>query len=200
MCIRDRYKALKMPQIKSLITDSERTKTVTKAEKKDVPEEDPEEIIRQQIKEFEKQFPDKQFEEKFDDSVPVVRSYDWIKQYKPRKPQYVNKVKTGYEWNKYNQTHFDQDNLPPKVVQGYKFNIFYPDLVDKAITPQYYLEMTDNPDYCTIRFSAGPPYEDIAFKILNREWETNDKHGFVSIFEKGILHLYFNFRRIRYRR
>ena len=23
------------------------------------------------------------------------------------------------------------DNPPPKIVQGYKFNIFYPDLIDK---------------------------------------------------------------------
>lgn len=41
---------------------------------------------------------------------------------------------TGFEWNKYNQTHYDLDNPPPKVVQGYKFNIFYPDLIDKVTT------------------------------------------------------------------
>ena len=29
----------------------------------------------------------------------------------------------GYEWNKYNQTHYDMDNPPPKIVQGYKFNV-----------------------------------------------------------------------------
>jgi hypothetical protein len=38
----------------------------------------------------------------------------------------------GYEWNKYNQTHYDFDNPPPKVVQGYKFNILYHDLVDRT--------------------------------------------------------------------
>ena len=27
----------------------------------------------------------------------------------------------SYEWNKYNQTHYDGDNPPPKTVQGYKF-------------------------------------------------------------------------------
>lgn len=32
----------------------------------------------------------------------------------------------GYQWNKYNSTHYDYDNPPPKVVMGYKFNIFYP--------------------------------------------------------------------------
>jgi hypothetical protein len=39
----------------------------------------------------------------------------------------------GYEWNKYNQTHYDTDNPPPKVVQGYKFNILYHDLIDKQV-------------------------------------------------------------------
>ena len=38
----------------------------------------------------------------------------------------------GYDWNLYNKTHYDIDNPPPKVVQGYKFNIFYPDLLDKT--------------------------------------------------------------------
>lgn len=46
---------------------------------------------------------------------------------------------TGFEWNKYNQTHYDMDNPPPKIVQGYKFNIFYPDLINKSSTPQYFL-------------------------------------------------------------
>lgn len=46
---------------------------------------------------------------------------------------------TGFEWNKYNQTHYDMDNPPPKIVQGYKFNIFYPDLINKGSTPQYFL-------------------------------------------------------------
>ncbi|KAJ8883407.1 hypothetical protein PR048_015250 [Dryococelus australis] len=49
------------------------------------------------------------------------------------------KVHTGFEWNKYNQTHYDMDNPPPKIVQGYKFNIFYPDLIDKGTTPEYFL-------------------------------------------------------------
>lgn len=49
------------------------------------------------------------------------------------------RVHTGFEWNKYNQTHYDMDNPPPKIVQGYKFNIFYPDLINKNSTPEYYL-------------------------------------------------------------
>ena len=53
---------------------------------------------------------------------------------------------------------------------------------------------------CLLIFKAGPPYEDIAFKILNKEWEYSHKKGFKSTFERGILHLYFNFKRNRYRR
>lgn len=53
---------------------------------------------------------------------------------------------------------------------------------------------------CLLIFHAGPPYEDTAFKILNKEWEYSHKKGFKSTFERGILHLYFNFKRNRYRR
>ncbi|KAI3964381.1 hypothetical protein MKW92_045734 [Papaver armeniacum] len=95
----------------------------------------------------------------------------------PRKPKYFNRVHTGYEWNKYNQTHYDHDNPPPKTVQGYKFNIFYPDLVDKTKAPTYTIEKVEgsNGETCLIRFHAGPPYEDIAFKIVNKEWEYSHK-------------------------
>lgn len=65
--------------------------------------------------------------------------YLWSDKYRPRKPRYFNRVHTGFEWNKYNQTHYDMDNPPPKIVQGYKFNIFYPDLIDKNGTPEYFL-------------------------------------------------------------
>lgn len=157
--------------------------------------------------------------------------YWWHDKYRPRKPKYFNRVHTGYEWNKYNQTHYDHDNPPPKIVQGYKFNIFYPDLVDKSKAPTYTIEKDgDSAETCIIRFHAGPPYEDIvcyciflkqltictllkilqktnsilcvkqAFRIVNKEWEYSHKKGFKCTFERGILHLYFNFKRYRYRR
>jgi len=120
--------------------------------------------------------------------------------YRPRKPRYFNRVKTGYDWNKYNQTHYDHDNPPPKTVQGYKFNIFYPDLLDRTRTPKFFLEPADSDEYCIIRFHAGPPYEDVAFKIVNKEWEYARKHGFRCVFDRGILQLHFNFKRHRYRK
>ena len=33
--------------------------------------------------------------------------YSWEDKYRPRKPRYFNRVHTGYEWNKYNQTHYE---------------------------------------------------------------------------------------------
>ncbi|KAL6517119.1 hypothetical protein OROHE_017825 [Orobanche hederae] len=127
--------------------------------------------------------------------------YWWHDKYRPRKPKYFNRVHTGYEWNKYNQTHYDHDNPPPKVVQGYKFNIFYPDLVDKSKAPIYTIEKDgDSSETCIMRFHAGPPYEDIAFRIVNKEWEYSHKKGYKCTFERGILHVYFNFKRYRYRR
>lgn len=127
--------------------------------------------------------------------------YLWSDKYRPRKPRYFNRVHTGFEWNKYNQTHYDMDNPPPKIVQGYKFNIFYPDLIDKSTTPEYFLTpCSDNKDFANLRFHAGPPYEDIAFKIVNREWEYSYKRGFRCQFHNNIFQLWFHFKRYRYRR
>ena len=139
-------------------------------------------------------------ENMFNEIVPISISYDWANKYKPIKPRYSNRVRIGYEWNKYNQAHYDFDNPPPKIIQGYKFNIFYPYLIDKTKTPEYTLERADCADMCIIRFHAGAPYEDIAFKIANREWDMTERAGFKNVFDKGILRLYFKFKRYRYKR
>lgn len=34
-------------------------------------------------------------------------NYTWEDKWRPRKPRYFNRVHTGYEWNKYNQTHYE---------------------------------------------------------------------------------------------
>ncbi|KAM9685578.1 splicing factor Cactin [Trichechus inunguis] len=143
-----------------------------------------------------------QDEARFSVEVPLTgKAYLWADKYRPRKPRFFNRVHTGFEWNKYNQTHYDFDNPPPKIVQGYKFNIFYPDLIDKRATPEYFLEAcADNRDFATLRFHAGPPYEDIAFKIVSREWEYSHRHGFRCQFANGIFQLWFHFKRYRYRR
>ena len=139
-------------------------------------------------------------ERAFNECVEVDANYDWSSKYKPIKPRYSNKVKMGFDWNRHNQAHYTSDNLPPKTIQGYRFNIFYPYLIDKTKTPQYKIERCNTPDTCILRFHSGAPYEDIAFKIKNREWDMSEKSGFKNIFDKGILRLYFKFKRFKYKR
>jgi hypothetical protein len=138
-----------------------------------------------------------------EESVTTASAGQWANKYRPRKPRYFNRVQMGYEWNKYNQTHYDHDNPPPKVVQGYKFNIFYPDLIDTSKAPTYKIEReggrkrgqsfaaAGEEDTCLIRFISGPPYEDIAFRIVDKEWDYSAKRdrGFKSSFDKVTSHL-----------
>lgn len=126
-----------------------------------------------------------------DDVALAQEALQWHAKYKPRKPRYHNRVQTGYEWNKYNQVHYDSQNPPPKVVQGYKFHLFYPDLLDPLKAPTYRLQEDPEGDGSTVllRFSAGPPYEDIAFRIVKRDWEYSYKRGFRSSFDRGVLQL-----------
>ncbi|KAK2058258.1 hypothetical protein LY76DRAFT_64121 [Colletotrichum caudatum] len=149
-----------------------------------------------------------------EEAVPSGSKPLWADKYRPRKPRYFNRVQMGYEWNKYNQTHYDHDNPPPKVVHGYKFNIFYPELIDKTKAPTFKIirehgrkrgesfAAAGEEDTCLIRFIAGPPYEDIAFRIVDREWDYSAKRerGFKSSFDKGILQLHFQFKKIYYRK
>ncbi|KAM3067560.1 hypothetical protein ACMFMG_000124 [Clarireedia jacksonii] len=149
-----------------------------------------------------------------EESLATSSAPQWADKYRPRKPRYFNRVQMGYEWNKYNQTHYDHDNPPPKVVQGYKFNIFYPDLIDKSKAPTFRIirehgrkrgesfAPAGEEDTCLIRFIAGPPYEDIAFRIVDKEWDYSAKRdrGFRSSFDKGILQLHFQFKKIYYRK
>jgi hypothetical protein len=130
----------------------------------------------------------------------AIQDYHWQDKYRPRKPRYFNRVRTGYDWNKYNSTHYDSDNPPPKYVIGYKFNLFFPDLIDKATTPQFFIEKCDEAGFAVIRFHAGPPYEDIAFKLVSKQWDTNKRAGFRIVFERGVLQVHFNFKRHWYRR
>lgn len=149
-----------------------------------------------------------------EEDVRSVSKPQWAGKYRPRKPRYFNRVQMGYEWNKYNQTHYDHENPPPKVVQGYKFNIFYPDLIDKTKAPTYRIERENGrrrgqsfapageEDTCLIRFISGPPYEDLAFRIVDKEWDYSAKRerGFRSSFDKGILQLHFQFKKVYYRK
>jgi hypothetical protein len=56
--------------------------------------------------------------------------------FRDRKPEYINRVRVSYDQKKYGMSgiikqRVDEKQPPPKQLQGYKFNIFYPDLFDK---------------------------------------------------------------------
>ena len=44
-----------------------------------------------------------------EEDIAHPTSYNWEDKWRPRKPRYFNRVHTGYEWNKYNQTHYEYD-------------------------------------------------------------------------------------------
>lgn len=118
-----------------------------------------------------------------------------------RKPFYFNRIRTSFDWNKYNKSHYDYENTPPKYIAGYKFNIFYTNLLRKDDTPSWKLEpIKGEKEKILIVFKSGPPYLDIAFKIVNSEWCVDKNRGFRNVFDKGILQLCFNFKKKRYRR
>ncbi|UJR10247.1 hypothetical protein I4U23_014458 [Adineta vaga] len=72
-------------------------------------------------------------------------------------------LRFAYDRNQYDRKHYDADNPSSKVVQGYKFNIFYPVLIDKTKT------LTYTPKFFAILKAHGrPPYKDIAFKMVNK--------------------------------
>lgn len=116
-----------------------------------------------------------------------------------RKPKYIARVRSGFEWNKYNRAHYDHDHPPPKTVKGYKFVLYYPDLAGGK-PPQYTVDEdgsnSGGGETCVIRFHAGWPYEE----IVNKEWEYSRKAGFRCTFDTGVLHLNFQFKRFFYRR
>lgn len=48
-----------------------------------------------------------------EENISNPTTYNWEDKYRPRKPRYFNRVHTGYEWNKYNQTHYEYVKFRP---------------------------------------------------------------------------------------
>lgn len=139
------------------------------------------------------------------------------------KPRYVARARYTYEWNRYNQTHYDSEHPPPKSVQGYRFTIIYPQL-SRGTVPTYSLKklkMVEGegdrkwalppPDpvtniipptsYALLTFTCNNVvYEDLCFKIADIEWDTHPKHGFRCVYDRGILRLNFWFVKARFRK
>ncbi|KAM0682840.1 hypothetical protein MDAP_002076 [Mitosporidium daphniae] len=132
-------------------------------------------------------------------------------------PRYVSRVFSGFDWNRYNQTHYDSNNPPPKYVQGYKFIIFYPRLLEmpSGLVPSYELADATGKEILSdlephifpstkpaeiITFTSPPPYVNISFKIIKDVWECSHRRDFKCYYEKGLLFLEFHFKRNSFRR
>ena len=104
------------------------------------------------------------------------------------------RIHTGYAWNETTQTQSEYGfscrrtvNLtelpsvrmaspPPEVVRGYEFNLFYSNLIEGAKTPPYVnIKEPGNDETMVLQFTAGPPYEDAAFGVVNGDWEFSHK-------------------------
>jgi hypothetical protein len=113
--------------------------------------------------------------------------YKLVEKYTPRKPIYFARVETGLLYNK-DRTKTTQ------VPTGYKFHIFYPDLVDPLIAPTFRLQPIDDTKQLIV-FSSGPPYQDIAFHIVNRAWDMSHTKDYVNEFRDNVLKLWFKLQK-----
>eukprot|EP00760_Papus_ankaliazontas_P004782 PhM_4_TR1209/c0_g1_i1/m.20700 len=125
-------------------------------------------------------------------------------------PPYVCRGQTGYEWNRYNSTHYDSTNLPPRVIKGYKLDVFYVDADAAtalagggAFKPKFSVRPTAkgwDDDEAILLVSAGPPFADLSFTILNKPWNRSPRRGFKCQLDRGVFSLYFQYSFVRYRR
>ena len=118
-------------------------------------------------------------------------------------PEYEAIYYMGHDWNQYNRTRFNRDNPPPLTIRGYRFRIFYPDTIDKQRAPRFHLdkklvEHDAPPDprytYTAIVFDAGYPYLPIAFRIVDKQWDTYRNSGYHSTFHQGVFTFQFAFK------
>ncbi|RNF08714.1 uncharacterized protein Tco025E_07103 [Trypanosoma conorhini] len=122
------------------------------------------------------------------------------------KPHRFCKVKTGYTWTQYNRTHYDaRTNPPPRSVLWYEFTLFYPALADtkRDMSRIYHIENTmkgPNDDYCILVFSVGPPYADVAYQIVRKQWDPRPGGVRASFDSTGTYRLFFRFTNSNYRR
>jgi hypothetical protein len=122
------------------------------------------------------------------------------------KPNRYCKVKTGFNWTQYNKTHYTRSNPPPKTVMWYEFTLFYPLLLqNKKINWSRIYRIEDveqgfNDEYCLLVFCPGPPYADVAYRVVRRQWDTRPGAVRCSYDAKGKFRLFFKFSNSNYKR
>ncbi|CCW62264.1 unnamed protein product [Phytomonas sp. EM1] len=122
------------------------------------------------------------------------------------KPHRFCKVKTGFTWTQYNRTHYDaRTNPPPRTVLWYEFTLFYPALANTKRDMRNIFHIENTPkgmddDYCLLVFSVGPPYADVAYRIVRKQWDTRRGGVRISFDSTGRYKLFFRFTNSNYRR
>lgn len=59
---------------------------------------------------------------------------------------------------------------------------------DKSNAPSYDRKrIPGDEDTELLVFRAGPPYEDVAFRIVRKQWDYSHRRGFRSHFDRGVL-------------
>lgn len=136
-----------------------------------------------------------------EDSIETVKLVQLPNARPGKTPVFKAQPRLGFEWNRYNQAHYDSENPPPKAVQGYWFEILYPELEKSSTVPSY--RIIRKPEFgedCVIQFRAPSIYKDICFRIVDKPWDKNARHaGYISKFEDGVLKVNFKFKRQAYR-
>lgn len=119
----------------------------------------------------------------------------------PKKPDRFAKVISGFKWSKYNRAHYDSvTNPPPRTVTAYEFTLYYPELMGRRM-PEFEVLPTDkgwDDEYCLLVFRAGPPYLDVAYRIVNKQWDKG-RGVKVSFEPNGKFRLYFRFTSTSYK-
>lgn len=123
-----------------------------------------------------------------EENIANPTSYNWEDKYRPRKPRYFNRVHTGYEWNKYNQTHYEyvpQSPLNPTTI----FNVSFKSARTthrprscKAINSiSFILILSTNPKPRLSRLSKNLETTTLFFSILPLDLHTKILHLGLSI-------------------
>jgi hypothetical protein len=50
-------------------------------------------------------------------------TFEWAGKHRAIKPRFWCKLRRIPNWNRYNQTHYDLNNPPPRIIDGYRFNV-----------------------------------------------------------------------------
>lgn len=141
-----------------------------------------------------------EYNEEEENDIEIIERDNDISNNKQIRPKYNLKVEMGYDWNKYYQKYYTYENPPPKTIQGYKFKIYFNNLENKKITPYYKIERSNIENTCLLVIKSGKPYKELIFKIVNKEWDMNERSGYRNYYDKGVYYLGFNFKKYRYKR